>query len=210
MNSGAMAPVLCSVTTSTPVPACHSVQNCSVISGTTTSSGGRKAKYASTAPETQSHALRRRMKSEIDLKLCSGKSSSMSGAFSLLSSCEGAGVEVLALKHEGKRTCAKAQQAAVACANVLSRSWWAGHGPLGFPSFRTSGRGKEESLASCVRQSPPRRRGATDSSSSGALTRRGNGVDTARNRARLRPEFHSRMNVAGTRPAELVRLPASP
>ena len=142
MNSGAMAPVLCSVITSTPVPACHSVQNCSVISGTTTSNGGRKAKYARTAPETQSHALRRRMKSETDLKLCSGKSSSMSGALSLLSSCEGAGVEVPALKHEGKRTWAKAQQAAVACANVLSRLCWAGHGPLGFPSFRTSGRGK--------------------------------------------------------------------
>ena len=204
MNSGAMAPVLCSVITSTPVPACHSVQNCSVISGTTTSSGGRKAKYASTAPERQSHALRRRMKSEIDLKLCSGKSSSMSGAFSLLSSCEGAGVEVLALKHEGKRTCAKAQQAAVACANVLSRSWWAGHGPLGFPSFRTSGRGKEESLASCVRQSRSATRGATDCSSSGGCHTGRAGI------ARLRPEIHTRMNVAGARPAEPVRLPASP
>ena len=153
-----MAPVLCSVITSTPVPACHSVQNCSVISGTTTSSGGRKAKYARTAPETQSHALRRRMKSATDLKLCSGKSSSMSGALSLLSRCEGAGVEVPALKHEGKRTWAKAQQAAVACANVPAGCGGQGTDHWGSLHFGFPGQGKGD--PDCVARPARSRRGS--------------------------------------------------
>ena len=49
----------------------------------------------------------------------------------------GAGLEARGQTHLGKSAagrCGLCQRS--------SRLWWAGHGPLGFPSFRSSGRGK--------------------------------------------------------------------
>ena len=101
------------------------------------------------------------MKSVTDLKLCSGKSSSMSGTLSLLFSlCPGAGFEVRTLKHAGKRTWVKVQQAAVAapCRSQqrASRLRWAGafcvrgHRPVESRSFRTSGRRRGKGRLDCL------------------------------------------------------------